>query len=89
MQFQHYRWYVRWYFWECSQQSAWNYTTKSQIAFPKDVTEIVNESVYGTHLRMLFKMDLRVQIDAKSGQLKIESMISGVAPRGELQYLYT
>ena len=33
---------------------------------------------------MLFKMDLRVQMDAKSGQLKIESMSSGVAPKGEL-----
>ena len=28
-------------------------------------------------------------MDAKSGQLKIESMSSGVAPKGELQYLYT
>ena len=90
MQFQHYRWYMRWckHFWEC-QQSAWNYTTKSQIAPPKDVTEIANESVYGTHLRMLFKMDLRVQMDAKSGQLKFESMSSGVAPKGELQYFYS
>ena len=33
---------------------------------------------------MLFKMDLTVQIDAKSGQLKIKSMRSGVAPKGEL-----
>ena len=90
MQFQYYRLYMRLckHFWECSQQSAWNYTTKSQIAPPKDVTEIANESVYGTHLRMLFKMDLRVQMDAKSGQLKFESMSSGVAPKGELQYLY-
>ena len=81
---------MRWsrHFRECSQQSAWNYTTKSQIALPKDVTEIANESVYGTHLRMLFKMDLKVQIDAKSDQLKIESLSSGVAPKGELQYLY-
>ena len=86
MQFQHYRWYMRWCkdFWECQ-----HYTTKLQITPPKDVTEIENESVYGTHLRMLFKMDLRVQMDAKSGQLKIESMSSGVAPKGELQYLYT
>ena len=29
-------------------------------------------------------MDLRVQMDAKSGQLKLESMSSGVAPKGEL-----
>ena len=77
------------HFWECSQQSAWNYTTKSQIAPPKYVTEIAKESVNGTHLRTLFKMDLRVKIDAKSGQLKIESMSSGVAPKGKLQYLYT
>ena len=81
---------MRWckHFWEC-QQSAWNYITKSQIAPPKDVTEIANESAYGTHLRMLFKMDLRVQMDAKSGQSKIESMSSGVTPKGELQHLYT
>ena len=56
---------------------------------PKDVTEIANKSVYGTHLRMLFKMDLKVQMGAKYGQLKIKSMSSGVAPKGELQYLYT
>ena len=82
---------MRWckHFCECSQQSARNYTKKSQIAPPKDVTEILNESVYGTNLTMLFKMDLRVQMDAKSGQLKIESMSSGVAPKGELQYLYS
>ena len=70
--------------WECSQQSILNYITKSQIAPPKDVTEIAIESVYGTHLRMLFKMDLRVQMDVKSVQLKIESMSSGVARKGEL-----
>ena len=28
-------------------------------------------------------------MDAKSGQLEIESMRSGVAPKGELQYLCT
>ena len=38
---------------------------------------------------MLFKMDKRVQMDEKSGQLKIESMSSRVAPESELQYLYT
>ena len=54
----------------------------SQIAPPKDVTEIANDSVYGTHLRMLLKMNLRLQIDAKSAQLKIESMSSGVARKG-------
>ena len=42
---------------------------------PKDVTESANESVYRMHLRMLLKMDLRVQMDAKSGQLKIKSVI--------------
>ena len=49
-------------------------TAKLQIAPPKDVIEIANETVYGTHLRMLLKIDVRVQMDAKSGQLKIESM---------------
>ena len=34
---------------------------------------IANEREYGTQLRMLSKMDLRVQMDAKSGQLKNES----------------
>ena len=77
------------HFWECSEQSTWNYTTKSQIAPPEVVTEIANESVYGMHLRMVFTMDLRVQMDAKSSQLKIESIFSGVAPKGKLQYLYT
>ena len=82
---------MRWckHFCGCSQQSVWNFTTKSQIAPRKDVTEIANESVYGTHLRVLFKMDLRVLMDAKSGQLKIESMSSGAAPKGELEYLYS
>ena len=47
-------------------------TRKSQIA-PPNVIEIANESVYGTHLRMLSKMDLRVQMDAKSALLKNES----------------
>ena len=91
MQFQQYRWGMHWckHSWECSQQSAWNCTAKSQIALPIDVTEIANACVYGRHLRMLFKMDLRVQMDAKSGQLKIDSMNSRVAPKGELQYLYT
>ena len=45
---------------------------------PKDVIEVTNESVYGKHLRMFLKMDLRVQIDAKSGKLKIESMSESV-----------
>ena len=76
MQFQTYKWYRRWckQFWEFSQPSAWNYITKPQIAPPKYVTEVVNERVYGTHLRMLLKIDLRVQADAKSGQLKIQNM---------------
>ena len=41
---------------------------------PKRCNEIANDSVYGTYLRMLLKMDLRVRMDAKSGQLKIKSM---------------
>ena len=65
MQFQHYKWYMRWCkdFRESSQKSAWSYKTKSQLAPPKDVTEIANESLYGTHFRMLLKIDLRVQMD--------------------------
>ena len=47
---------------------------KSQIA-PPSVIEIANESVYGTHCRMLSKMDIRVQMDAKSAQLKNECKI--------------
>ena len=39
---------------------------------------MANESVYGTKLRMLLKMDLMVQMDVKSGQLKIESMSESV-----------
>ena len=49
-----------------------NCTRKSQIA-PPNVIEIANESVYGTHSRMLSKLDFRVQMDAKSTQLKNES----------------
>ena len=45
---------------------------KSQIA-PPNVIEIPNDRVYGTHLRVLSKMDLRVQMNAKSGQLKNKS----------------
>ena len=58
MQFQHYRWHMPWcrHFWDCSQQHTWNYTKKSQIAPRKDITEIANESVYGTHLRMLLRI---------------------------------
>ena len=40
------------------------------------VIEIANERVYGTLLRMLSKMDLRVQMDVKSGQLKNELLLS-------------
>ena len=45
----------------------------SQVAPTKDVTEIANESVYGTHSRMLLKIDLTVQMNAKFGPLKNES----------------
>ena len=55
-------------------QSTICLTTKSQIAPLKDLIEIANESVYGTHLKMLLKIDLRVEMDAKSSQLKIESI---------------
>ena len=47
---------------------------KVTISSPKDVVDIANESVYRTLFRMLLKMDLRVQMDARSGQLKIENM---------------
>ena len=40
------------------------------IVAPPEVIKIANKSVYVTHLRILSKMDLRVQLDAKSGQLK-------------------
>ena len=50
-----------------------NYTTKSQIAPPKDLIKITNESLYETHLGMLLKMELKVQMNAKFGKLKNES----------------
>ena len=40
---------------------------------PPDVTGMKNESVYGTHLRMLSKFNLKVHMDAKSGPLRNES----------------
>ena len=49
-----------------------NYTRRTQIA-PPEVNEIANESVNEMHLRLLSKIDLRVQMDEKSGQLKNES----------------
>ena len=55
-------------------QSTICLTIKSQIAPLKDVIEIANESVYGTHLKMLLKIELRVEMNTKSGQLKIESI---------------
>ena len=55
-------------------QSTICLTVKLQIAPQKDIIEMVNERVYGMHLRMLLKIDVRVQKEAKSGQLKIESM---------------
>ena len=56
----------------CSQQFIWNYTKKPQKA-PTNVIGIANERVQGTHLRMVSKMGLRVQMDAKCGQLKNKS----------------
>ena len=50
-----------------------DYTRKSQTATPN-----VNERLYESHLRKLSKMDLRAQMDAKSGQLKNEC-------KGEIQ----
>ena len=43
---------------------------------PQNLIKIVNEMVYGTHLRMLLKMNLRVKMDAKFSQLKNESKIT-------------
>ena len=48
---------------------CWELHNKVTNNSPKDVTEIAIESVYGMHLRMLLKMDLRVQMDAKSGKV--------------------
>ena len=71
MQSQHYKWHIRWckswYSWRCSQQSNSKYTRKPQIALP-NVIEIANESVYGTHLRMLLKIRLKC-----ANECKIES----------------
>ena len=44
----------------------------SQVA-PRNATEIAKERVYGTHLKVISKMDLRLQIDKKSEQLKKEN----------------
>ena len=52
---------------------------------PPNVTEIAYESVYGMHLRMLSKMDLRVQTNAKSGQLKNESKNELFSAPGDAQ----
>ena len=60
-------------FWVGSQSFAWNYTTKSEIAPLKYAIEISNENVYRTLLKILLKMDVRIQIDSKSGLFKNES----------------
>ena len=49
------------------------------------VNEIANEKVYGTHLRMLSEIDLRVQMDTKSGQLKSESKNEIFSAPGDAQ----
>ena len=88
MQFQHYKWYKRccklWCTWGYNQKSAGNLSRISQIASP-NVIEIASESVYGTHLRMLSKTDVRVQMDAKSGQLKNDSKIVLFSVPGDVQ----
>ena len=56
--------------WRLQSIFAWNYISKSQIA-PPNVTEVANERVYGTYVRMLSKMYQAkgaVQMDATSGQ---------------------
>ena len=45
-----------------------NYTRKSYLALT-NVIEIVNEQAYGTRLKTISEIDLRLQIDAKSDQL--------------------
>ena len=88
MQFQHYKWNIlwckSWYTWECSQYFAWKYTRKTQIA-PPIVTEIANDRVYGTHLRMSSKMLLRVQMNVKFGQLKNEDKTKIFSAPGDAQ----
>ena len=61
--------------WRLQSIFAWNYIRKSQIA-PPNVTEVANERVYGTYVRMLSKMYQAkgaVQMDATSGQWKKKS----------------
>ena len=52
---------------------------------PPNVIEIANERVYGMHLRMLSKIDLRVQMDAKSDQLKIKVKVKFFSAHDDAQ----
>ena len=52
---------------------------------PLNVIKIANERICGTHLRMLSKMDLRVQMDAKSGQSRNESKSEIFSAPGDAQ----
>ena len=45
-----------------------NYTRKSYLALTNAI-EIANEQAYGTRLKTISEIDLRLQIDAKSDQL--------------------
>ena len=59
-------------------------TRKTQIA-PPNVIEIANDRVCGTHLRISIKIGLRMQTDAKLGQLKNESKTKMFSVPGDAQ----
>ena len=67
----------------CSKFFAWSYIKNVQIAPLRDAIKITNEIVYGTHSKMLLKMELRVQMNAKSRQLKNESKIDLFSEPGD------
>ena len=58
--------------------------SKVKNSSPKDQIKVANDSVYGTHLRMILKMDSKVQTDTKSGQLKNEKSAL-FSPSGDAQ----
>ena len=48
------------------------YTTNSHIALQKDLFGIPHESVYRAHLKILLKVHIKVQTNAKAGPLNRE-----------------
>lgn len=48
------------------------YTTNSHIALQKDLFEIPHERVYRAHLKILLKVHVKVQTNAKAGPLNLE-----------------